>query len=524
MHTARARARARGRACGTCTANGALPVFDVRVQTPPHRTVACDAAPSHAIPHGRARRGACDQRVLADAACCSRSAPRFLCVCAAVHRPHTAPRCVCACFPRVFVPRHRALTRLCPELQILYLQHNLIGKIENLRRLRDLDYLNLALNNITKVENLERNEKLRKLDLTVNFIDIDGLLSVESLRVNHQLEELYMTGNPCTEFDQYRAFIIGTLQQLKRLDGKTITATERIQAQQDLKENRARLVVAAKDRVRQKGGNPDLVDAESVPLQEVDSDEDGEDLYGYSPEIRLSDYKREEKKKKREEEEKIRREKERDPFKAAMEEERANRKLIKDDGTVRLVNDGKWPFEVDEDDAEGTVIAKIMFPKFLDTSMLDIDIQPTYFRVTLRKPEKHDKVIQITFPCEVRPDDASAQRSQNTGELKLVCPKLHWVPPEKVEGDMDFLDEKPRRRGRSDTGVVPELGKKGGKGGGSIVGGLAGRGVNVRNMVDSSPNKGALDMKEIKTSLPNAAAPAQEDDDFEDDPDCPPLE
>jgi len=45
----------------------------------------------------------------------------------------------------------RALTRLCPELQILYLQHNLIGKIENLRRLRDLDYLNLALNNITKV-------------------------------------------------------------------------------------------------------------------------------------------------------------------------------------------------------------------------------------------------------------------------------------------------------------------------------------------------------------------------------------
>ena len=50
------------------------------------------------------------------------------------------------------LPRtRRALTRLCPELQILYLQHNLIGKIENLRRLRDLDYLNLALNNITKV-------------------------------------------------------------------------------------------------------------------------------------------------------------------------------------------------------------------------------------------------------------------------------------------------------------------------------------------------------------------------------------
>jgi len=52
---------------------------------------------------------------------------------------------------RFFSLACRALTRLCPELQILYLQHNLIPKIENLRRLRDLDYLNLALNNILKV-------------------------------------------------------------------------------------------------------------------------------------------------------------------------------------------------------------------------------------------------------------------------------------------------------------------------------------------------------------------------------------
>ena len=95
-----------------------------------------------------------------------------------------------------------------------------------------------------QVENLERNEKLRKLDLTVNFVDIDGLLSIESLKINHKLEELYMTGNPCTEFEQYRAFIIGTLPQLKRVDGKVVTATERIQAQQELKEIRARLVVA----------------------------------------------------------------------------------------------------------------------------------------------------------------------------------------------------------------------------------------------------------------------------------------
>ena len=44
----------------------------------------------------------------------------------------------------------------------------------------------------------------RKLDLTVNFIDVDGLLSVESLRVNLCLEELYLVGNACAEFEGYR--------------------------------------------------------------------------------------------------------------------------------------------------------------------------------------------------------------------------------------------------------------------------------------------------------------------------------
>jgi protein TilB len=75
------------------------------------------------------------------------------------------------------------LGHLCRHLKILYLQNNLIGKIENLHRLKDLEYLNLAVNNITKVQNLQRCESLKKLDLTVNFIDKAGLLSLHSLKV-----------------------------------------------------------------------------------------------------------------------------------------------------------------------------------------------------------------------------------------------------------------------------------------------------------------------------------------------------
>jgi protein TilB len=52
------------------------------------------------------------------------------------------------------------------------LQNNIIEKIENLSKLKELDYLNLALNNISIIENLEGCESLRKLDLTVNFIEL----------------------------------------------------------------------------------------------------------------------------------------------------------------------------------------------------------------------------------------------------------------------------------------------------------------------------------------------------------------
>ena len=42
-------------------------------------------------------------------------------------------------------------------------------------------------------------ESLKKLDLTVNFIG--ELTSVESLQSNIFFEDLYLTGNPCTQYE-----------------------------------------------------------------------------------------------------------------------------------------------------------------------------------------------------------------------------------------------------------------------------------------------------------------------------------
>lgn len=77
---------------------------------------------------------------------------------------------------------------------------------------------------------------MQKLDLTVNFVG--DLLSIESLRQSEHLEELYLTGNPCTDYEGYREFVVATLPQLKTLDGRKITKSERILAQQRMKELR----------------------------------------------------------------------------------------------------------------------------------------------------------------------------------------------------------------------------------------------------------------------------------------------
>lgn len=96
--------------------------------------------------------------------------------------------------------------------------------------MKRLDYLNVALNNIERIENLEGCEELRKLDMTVNFVG--ELSSIISLQRNEKLRELYLTGNPCTQFTHYREYVIATLPHLVSLDGHEVEKSERIQALQ----------------------------------------------------------------------------------------------------------------------------------------------------------------------------------------------------------------------------------------------------------------------------------------------------
>lgn len=124
----------------------------------------------------------------------------------------------------------------CRKLKIIYLQNNIIPKMENLHHLKELVYLNLALNNIQKIEGLQNCEFLTKLDLTANFIDVDELAdSINHLQSCERLREIYLMGNPSqSNWDGFTSYVIAKLPQLQTLDGTEITRSMQITARQRL--------------------------------------------------------------------------------------------------------------------------------------------------------------------------------------------------------------------------------------------------------------------------------------------------
>jgi protein TilB len=107
------------------------------------------------------------------------------------------------------------LDLLCRHLKILYLQNNIIERMENLHKLKELEYLNLALNNVSMIEDVDGCESLRKLDLTLNFVDGEDLeRSLDCLEHCPSLRELHMTGNPCMDWQHARNYILARAPQL----------------------------------------------------------------------------------------------------------------------------------------------------------------------------------------------------------------------------------------------------------------------------------------------------------------------
>lgn len=69
--------------------------------------------------------------------------------------------------------------------------------------------------------------------MTVNFIEVFDLYeSVKCLTHLPNLKELYLTGNPCEDWDGCKNYVIANLPTLETYGGELITPSQRIKAQQ----------------------------------------------------------------------------------------------------------------------------------------------------------------------------------------------------------------------------------------------------------------------------------------------------
>ncbi|XP_062551768.1 protein tilB [Armigeres subalbatus] len=317
----------------------------------------------------------------------------------------------------------------CRDLKILLLQSNLISKIENIQKLKKLEYLNLALNNIERVENLEGLESLNKLDLTLNFIG--ELTSIESLRNNYNLTDLYLTGNPSTDYTGYRDYVMCALPQLENLDGVEITRTDRLQAMKHYKANRDQIIqqeLAHRiERDEQKVRVAETLREQAEHVKDLDEEEKSAQFWQqkseHCPETRIQMAQHSKKAR------------EKPPSKSLDDFDKVEKRkptLFAECGRPYSLNEPKIKFDfLDEDDRYEL---NLHVYKYLDTSYIEVDAQPNYIRATIK-----GRVFQLALKHEIKTDLSTCKRSETTGHMLIVMPKLN--PENTIRFGLDKISD-----------------------------------------------------------------------------------
>ena len=95
--------------------------------------------------------------------------------------------------------------------------------MEGINKLKELEYINLAVNSVGLIEGVRGCESLMKIDLTLNFVDIEDFEeSIDNLAELNDLRELYLLGNPCTDWKHWKDYCVARLPNLGRLDGDDV--------------------------------------------------------------------------------------------------------------------------------------------------------------------------------------------------------------------------------------------------------------------------------------------------------------
>ena len=247
------------------------------------------------------------------------------------------------------------------------------------------------------------------MDLTLNFIDIEDLKeSTNNLSKVPLIKELYLTGNPCESWPSFKDYIIAKIPQIKILNGTEILKSERIKASQIISHLEIELDKATIENVIKKENDPD----KNNPNK-------------YTKEYRRKLYKELEEEKIQKEESK----KKGNISNIYDDTPKGKPSVYKDNGEIRICNQGKYEFKLDEDYFyTGITTFELKIPKYLDTSQILVDLNPQYIRIEVK-----DKVTQIKFDKEVNVEGSTIQRSTTTGYLLIKAPISGFIPKFKKE-------------------------------------------------------------------------------------------
>ncbi|PNH09206.1 Protein TILB [Tetrabaena socialis] len=184
---------------------------------------------------------------------------------------------------------------------------------------------------------------------------------------------------------------------------------------------------------------------------------------------------------------------------------------VEDGERVYQKNEGRWEFSLEESADGCSLVLDIAVGRFLDTSLIQTDLQPTYVRLLVK-----GKLLQLLLPCEVRPDASTAQRNTSNGHLVVTMPKDDPADPV-----VDVARLRPRVAGTTGTaapgaaaaaaaastsghgggGSPEDPGEGEGKGGRGGAGGKAGgkAGASIYNIVRTPGAAGGdFTLKEVR--------------------------
>ena len=243
----------------------------------------------------------------------------------------------------------------------------------------------------------------------MNFIDVDALeASMDNLASLGHLRELYLLGNPAATWTSCRSYVISRLPILELLDGKEITRAERIQAARSRGEltSELRELAASKTATTAAAAADPMVPA--LPTNSIDDHENGDSEEPWCPATRTKMYL--DIAAKREADEARKRVNEPQWRDAAVEQHdtvaavraaEASRPSGKTESTsggssvpvpqpqeegpsIKQCNQGRWEFAVEDNERTGTVVLRLSLNRFLDSSLVDVDVHPTYVSVVIK--------------------------------------------------------------------------------------------------------------------------------------------